>query len=120
MRGRYNESSETLFEEPGQGHHCLPPKARTVAGVAGLYTLLRRGIKRLEFVGREVPATGSPHPPHQQRLRDRQPQRLRGLEVDDELELGGLLDGKASWTRPPDDLVDVRRALSRHLHEIQP
>jgi hypothetical protein len=30
--------------------------------------------------------------PDQQRLRDRQPQRLRGLQVDHELELGGLLD----------------------------
>src|SRR5437867_34802 len=32
--------------------------------------------------------------PRQQRRRDRQPERLRGLEVDDEIELRRLLDGK--------------------------
>jgi hypothetical protein len=31
---------------------------------------------------------------HQDGLRDRQAERLRGLEIDDELELGGLLDGQ--------------------------
>jgi len=32
-------------------------------------------------------------PPHE-RLGDRQPERLGGLEIDDQLELGGLLDGE--------------------------
>jgi hypothetical protein len=32
--------------------------------------------------------------PLQQRLRHRQPEGLRGLEVDDQFELGGLLDGE--------------------------
>src|SRR5207248_11121790 len=32
--------------------------------------------------------------PRQQRGRDGEPERLRGLEVDDQLELRGLLDGK--------------------------
>jgi hypothetical protein len=36
--------------------------------------------------------TRSPDPPAQQRRRDRQAERLRGLEVDDQLELGRLLD----------------------------
>jgi hypothetical protein len=34
--------------------------------------------------------------PPQHRLRDRQPERLRGLEVDDQLEVRGLLDGQIS------------------------
>jgi hypothetical protein len=33
----------------------------------------------------------------QERLRDRQAKRLRGLEIDDELELGGLLDWNVCW-----------------------
>ena len=38
--------------------------------------------------------------PPQQRRRDRQAERLRGLEVYDELELGGLLDGKSPGLVP--------------------
>src|SRR5262245_40555930 len=38
--------------------------------------------------------------PPQQRRRDRQAERLGGLEVDDQLELGGLLDGEFGWVRP--------------------
>jgi hypothetical protein len=33
--------------------------------------------------------------PHQHRLRDRKAKRLRRLEIDHQLELGGLLDGSA-------------------------
>jgi hypothetical protein len=34
--------------------------------------------------------------PQEEPRRDRQPQDLGGLEVDDQLELGGLLDGEIS------------------------
>jgi hypothetical protein len=34
--------------------------------------------------------------PPQHRLRDRQAERLRGLQVDHELKLGGLLDGQVA------------------------
>ena len=33
----------------------------------------------------------------QERRRDREPERLGGLHVDDQLELGGLLDGQVAW-----------------------
>jgi len=45
----------------------------------------------------------------QHRLRDRQPQRLGGLEVDDQLEFGGLLYGEVGWVRPLENLVQVGR-----------
>src|SRR5438552_8086414 len=35
--------------------------------------------------------------PPQDRLRDREPNRLGGLEVDHQLEFGGLLDGQIAW-----------------------
>ena len=47
--------------------------------------------------------------PLQKRLGDRQAERLRGLEVDDELELGGLFDRKVAWSCP---LEMYRRAAS--------
>src|SRR5918995_2589266 len=42
-----------------------------------------------------------------QGLGDRHSERFRHPEVDDELELGRLLDGKVSWFRALEDLVDV-------------
>jgi len=45
--------------------------------------------------------------PQQQRRRNREAERLRGLEVDDQLELGGLLDGKISRLGALQDPVDV-------------
>src|SRR6266487_2621002 len=42
----------------------------------------------------------------QQRLRDREPERLGGLEVDHELELGRLFHGKLAGLRPLENLVD--------------
>jgi len=38
--------------------------------------------------------------PQPQRLRDRQPEPLRGLEIDDQLELRGLLTGKSRGFAP--------------------
>src|SRR6266567_3758733 len=43
--------------------------------------------------------------PKQERLRDRQPEGLGGLEVDDELELAGLLDRQVGGLRALEDLV---------------
>src|SRR5207249_3515817 len=57
----------------------------------------------------------SPGRPQQERLRDRQPERLRGLEVDDQLELGGLFDGEVGGLCAFEDLVDVGCRASKHL-----
>src|SRR5262245_26445851 len=43
----------------------------------------------------------------QDRLRDGQPERLGGFEVDDELEFGGLLDGEVTRLRAVQNLRDV-------------
>src|SRR5215467_12632918 len=56
----------------------------------------------------------------QQRLRDRQPQRLRGLHVDDEFELGGLLDGKIAGLGSFEDLVDENRCTPPHVGNGSP
>src|SRR5215510_2406114 len=53
--------------------------------------------------------------PRQQRRRDRQPERFGGLEVDDQLELGGLLDREIGGFGSSEDLVDVARGASLHL-----
>jgi hypothetical protein len=45
--------------------------------------------------------------PLQERLRNRQAERLRGLEVDDQLELRRLLDGQVGRLGALEDLVDV-------------
>src|SRR5262245_7068471 len=45
--------------------------------------------------------------PRQQRRWDRQAERLGGLEVDDQLELRGLLDGEVAGLRTLEDAVDV-------------
>jgi hypothetical protein len=45
--------------------------------------------------------------PDQDRLGDREAERLSGLEVNDELELGGLLDGKVGGFGALEDSVDV-------------
>src|SRR6266545_5721924 len=45
--------------------------------------------------------------PHQHRLRDRQPEGLRGLQVDHQLELGGLLDGQVGRLRSSQDAIDL-------------
>src|SRR6266849_3721903 len=45
--------------------------------------------------------------PLQQGLRDRQPERLRGFQVDHQLELRRLLDGQVGRFGALEDLVDV-------------
>jgi hypothetical protein len=44
--------------------------------------------------------------PLQQRLRDREPERLRRFQVDNQLELGWLLNGQVRGFRSLEDLVD--------------
>jgi hypothetical protein len=46
------------------------------------------------------------------RRRDRETQRLGGLRVDDQFELGGLLDGEVGGLGPLEDLVDVDGRLA--------
>src|SRR6185369_2298985 len=50
--------------------------------------------------------------PPQQRRRDRQAERLGGLEVDDQLELRRLLYGEIGGFRALEDLVDVAGGAS--------
>jgi hypothetical protein len=45
--------------------------------------------------------------PQQERRRNRQAERLGGLEVDDQLERGRLLDRQVSGLRTFQDLVDI-------------
>src|SRR3990170_7515974 len=45
----------------------------------------------------------------QERLRNRQPQRLRGLEVEHQLKLVGLLEWKIGGLHPLEQSVDVER-----------
>src|SRR5262249_27391904 len=56
--------------------------------------------------------------PPQQRLRNREPEGLRGREVDDQLELGGLLDRQVGGLGALEDLVHVGRGTSLHLGSI--
>ena len=46
-------------------------------------------------------------------LRNRQPQRLRGLEVDHQVELGRLFHGKIGRLRAFQDLVHVRGGVAK-------
>jgi len=45
--------------------------------------------------------------PLQERLRHRQAEGFGGLEVDDQLELGGLLHRKICWLGSPENLVNI-------------
>jgi hypothetical protein len=51
--------------------------------------------------------------PRQRRPRDREAEGLGDLHVDDQLELGGLLDGQVTRMSALDDLVDVGRSASK-------
>src|SRR5262249_19429249 len=55
----------------------------------------------------------------EQRRRDRQPQRLGRLEVDDELEVGGLLDRQVAGLGALEDLVDVAGRASLELESVR-
>src|SRR5262245_51442455 len=55
--------------------------------------------------------------PRQQRRRDREAEGLGGLDVDDELELGGLLDWEIGGSRAPEDLIDVSCGTPSQVEE---
>src|SRR5258708_14039007 len=60
--------------------------------------------------------------PLQERRRDRQAERLGGLEVDDQLELGRLLDGEISRLGPLENLVDIEGGppiVVRHVDAVR-
>jgi hypothetical protein len=54
-----------------------------------------------------------------QRLRDFQAERLRGVEVDDQLELGGLLDRQLARFRALEDLVHIDRGAPEEITVIR-
>src|SRR5262249_55067368 len=58
--------------------------------------------------------------PLQERRRDRQPERLPGLDVDDQLELGGLFDGEVARLGALQDLVHVRGAALVEIEKARP
>ena len=58
--------------------------------------------------------------PRQHRRRDRQPEGLGGLEVDDQLELGRLLDGQIPGLRTLENLVHVGGGTARQVGQIWP
>jgi hypothetical protein len=62
--------------------------------------------------------TGSLHRRQQRRRRDGEAERLGGLEVDDELELGRLLDGEIGGLCALEDLVDERCCATPELYRV--
>src|SRR5687768_15533096 len=56
--------------------------------------------------------------PRQQRRRDGEAERFRGLEVDDELELRRSLDGEVARLRATEYPIDVTRQLVPHRQEV--
>src|SRR5215831_9066142 len=54
------------------------------------------------------------------RLRDREPERLGRLEVDDELELGGLLDWQVGGLSALEDLVHVAGGATEDVSRVHP
>jgi hypothetical protein len=58
--------------------------------------------------------------PQQQRRVDREVKGLGALEIDHELELGGLLDGKVGGFRTLEDLVNVGGRTAERGQEYSP
>src|SRR5262245_58291465 len=56
----------------------------------------------------------------QERLRDDQPETSRGLQVDDQLEPGRLLDGQVSRSSPLEDLVHVAGGAPKRVGYARP
>src|SRR5262249_891855 len=56
----------------------------------------------------------------QPRLGNREPERPRRVEIDYELEHGGLLDGKIGGLGPLDDTVNQARRLPAELRLVRP
>src|SRR2546425_8792175 len=57
--------------------------------------------------------------PPQHRRRDRQAERLRRLEVDDQLELRWLLDGQIAGLRTLENLVHVGRGAPEQVSTVR-
>src|SRR6516225_1370753 len=53
-------------------------------------------------------------------LRHLEPQRLRGLEVDHQLEFGGLLDGQIRWFSAFQNPVYVIRHATEQIGQVRP
>src|SRR6266446_4203749 len=58
--------------------------------------------------------------PLQERGRDRQVESLGGLEIDDQLELGGPLDGKVGGVCAPQDLVNLGSGAPEEIRKTRP
>jgi hypothetical protein len=58
--------------------------------------------------------------PRQQRRRDCEAEGLGGLEIDDEIELGGLLDRQATRLAAFENLVDVLRRSTQLILVASP
>jgi hypothetical protein len=58
--------------------------------------------------------------PQQQRLRNRQAERFRRLEIDDQLELGGLLHGQIGGPGALQDLVYIHGQAAEHVAVVGP
>ena len=56
----------------------------------------------------------------QERFRDAQPNRFRSRQVNDQLELGRLLDRKVGWFRALEDLVDIGCGSEIEVREAYP
>jgi hypothetical protein len=54
----------------------------------------------------------------QERLGDRQPERLGGLEIDDEIKFGRLLDRDIAGFRPAQNLVDQPGGAPEQVREV--
>src|SRR5439155_17477767 len=57
--------------------------------------------------------------PEQERLRHRESERLGGLEVDDQLELGRLLDGQIPGLRTLENLVHVGGGAAVQVRKVR-
>ena len=58
--------------------------------------------------------------PQQERLGDRQVQRLRSGQIDDKIVSGRLLDWKVAWLCPPQDFVDILGSAAKHIRVVRP
>src|SRR6266511_5948084 len=57
--------------------------------------------------------------PQEYRLRDRQPERLGGLSIDDQLELRRLLHREVSRVRPFQDLVHINGGAAIEICSVR-
>ena len=54
----------------------------------------------------------------QERLRDRQAKRLGGIQIDDEIEFGRLLDRDVAWLGPSQNLVNIVCGTAEQVEEV--